>query len=275
VPPAFDPDAAAAYLIAADASLAGRVRVHLLQHQLAWHLPSPPARVLDVGGGAGHQAIPLAHEGYDVTIVDLSASMLDEAATRLVDEPAEVAARVRLVLGRGEDLPDLVPGPFDVVLCHGVLLYLEDPDPLLRGVASVLAPGGLVSLLTLQQPSLALRFALRHRWTEALSALDADHEVGVLGLPTRAETPEALAARLEALEVAPLAWYGGWLFADLLGPLDLPGGELEAFLALELEASRRDPYRRLSRVFHLLGRRTASAPRAGAPQAVRPPIPSA
>ncbi len=210
MPPAFDPGAAATYLTAADASLAGRFRVHLLQHQLAWHLPSPPARVLDVGGGAGHQAIPLAHEGYDVTIVDPSVALLEETASRLVDEPAEVAARVRLVLGRGEDLPALVPGPFDVVLCHGVLLYLEDPDPLLRGVASALAPGGLVSLLTRQQPSLALRFALRHRWTEALSALDADHEVG------------------------------------------------------ELEASRRDPYRRLSRVLHLLGRRTASAPRVGA-----------
>ena len=48
------------------------------------------------------------------------------------------------------------------------------------------------------------------------------------------------------------AWYGVWLFTDWL---DLPPGStgVEAVAAVELEASLRDPYRRLSRVFHLVG----------------------
>jgi ubiquinone/menaquinone biosynthesis C-methylase UbiE len=33
-------------------------------------LPSPPATVLDVGGGAGRYAIPLATAGYDVHLID-------------------------------------------------------------------------------------------------------------------------------------------------------------------------------------------------------------
>jgi len=50
-----------------------------------------------------------------------------------------------------------------------------------------------------------------------------------------------------------------WLFVDWL---DFSGAELDpsdsehvaAAAAVELEASRRDPYRQLSRVFHLVGR---------------------
>jgi S-adenosylmethionine-dependent methyltransferase len=60
-----------------------------------------------------------------------------------------------------------------------------------------------------------------------------------------------------------LRWYGVWLFVDWL---DFSGVELdpsdaeqvETVAAVELEASRRDPYRRLSRTFHLVGRKDPS-----------------
>ena len=42
------------------ASVKGRVRTYVLHQQLLEHLPAPPATVLDVGGGAGHQSLPLA-----------------------------------------------------------------------------------------------------------------------------------------------------------------------------------------------------------------------
>lgn len=61
----------------------------------------------------------------------------------------------------------------------------------------------------------------------------------------------------------PLRWYGVWLFVDWL---EFSGAELDptdakqvaATAAVELEASRRDPYRQLSRVFHLVGRKGPS-----------------
>jgi hypothetical protein len=55
-------------------SLRGRIRVHVIHKHLQAHLDPPPLRIVDVGGGAGHQSIPLAREGYDVTIVDPSPS---------------------------------------------------------------------------------------------------------------------------------------------------------------------------------------------------------
>ena len=52
------------------ASTKGRVRTYVLHAQLLRHLPHPPAPVLDVGGGAGHQSLPLARLGYSVTLLD-------------------------------------------------------------------------------------------------------------------------------------------------------------------------------------------------------------
>ena len=49
-----------------------------------------------------------------------------------------------------------------------------------------------------------------------------------------------------------MAWYGVWLFSDWMD-LPLEGTDVEAVARVELEASVRDPYRQLSRVFHLLG----------------------
>jgi S-adenosylmethionine-dependent methyltransferase len=45
------------------ASVKGQVRTYVLHHHLMDHLPKPPAAILDVGGGAGHQSLPLARGG--------------------------------------------------------------------------------------------------------------------------------------------------------------------------------------------------------------------
>ena len=76
----------------------------------------------------------------------------------------------------------------------------------------------------------------------------------------RADTVEELGELLRARGVQPLRWYGVWLFVDWLTfagvDLDSTSSEDIASIAeVELEASRRDPYRRLSRAFHLVGRK--------------------
>src|SRR3954453_9762139 len=72
-----------AFVDGAYATVKGRVRTYVLHQQLLRHLPAPPATVLDVGGGAAHQSLPLARLGYDVTIVDPSAAMLAKAQQRV------------------------------------------------------------------------------------------------------------------------------------------------------------------------------------------------
>ncbi|HUI04636.1 MAG TPA: methyltransferase [Acidimicrobiales bacterium] len=246
------------------ASVKGYVRTFVMHRQLLEHLPAPPAPVLDVGGGAGHQSFPLAQAGYDVTLLDASPGMLDKARQRLERLPAEARRRVTLVQADGEHAEEALHSRrFAAVLCHGVLGYLEQPEPLLDQLCRCAAGGGLVSIMTGNAKASAVRPALERRWDDALASFDARREVGVLGVPGRADTVEELSELLRDRGVEPVRWYGVWLFVDWL---EFSGAELDPgdatqvapTAAVELEASRRDPYRQLSRVFHLVGRKGPS-----------------
>jgi S-adenosylmethionine-dependent methyltransferase len=246
------------------ASVKGYVRTYVMHQQLLEHLPAPPAPVLDVGGGAGHQSFPLAEAGYEVTLLDPSRAMLDKARERLQRMPAEAQRRVTFVQAEGEDAIESVNGRrFAAVLCHGVLGYLEEPEPMVNQLCRCAAADGVVSIMTGNAKTMAVRPALERRWEDALAAFDARTEIGVLGVPGRADTVEELSELMQNQGVEPLRWYGVWLFVDWL---EFSGAELDpsdlqqvaATAAVELEASRRDPYRQLSRVFHLVGRKGSS-----------------
>jgi SAM-dependent methyltransferase len=243
------------------ASVKGMVRTYVLHQQLLEHLPEPPATVLDVGGGAGHQSFPLAQAGYDVTLLDPSPAMLAKAQQRLQGLPAEAQRRVRLLQADGENAEQAVQGQrFAAVLCHGVLGYLEQPGPLVDQLCRCAAAGGVVSIMTANARASAVRPALERRWDDALASFDTQTEIGVLGVPGRADTVEELSELIAGRGVQPVGWYGVWLFVDWLefsGAVLDPGDstQVAATVAVELEASRRDPYRQLSRVFHLVGRK--------------------
>ena len=76
-----------------------------------------PARLLDIGCGAGRNALPLAHAGWSVVGTDLSLPMLTAAATRVVD--SELANRVRLLRASMDQLPFVSAG-FDFIVAHGI-----------------------------------------------------------------------------------------------------------------------------------------------------------
>jgi S-adenosylmethionine-dependent methyltransferase len=242
------------------ASVKGLVRTYVMHQQLLEHLPAPPAQLLDVGGGAGHQSFPLAQAGYDVTLLDSSPAMLDRARERLTALPAEAQRRVTLVQGDGLHAFEAVEGRrFDGVLCHGVIGYLDEPEPLVEQLCRCAADGGVVSIMTGNAKTMAVRPALEQRWDEALASFDTTSGIGVLGVQGRADTVEGLSELLQDRGVDPVGWYGVWLFVDWLdfAGVELDPGDAErvaATAAAELEASRRDPYRQLSRVFHLVGR---------------------
>lgn len=243
------------------ATVKGFVRTYVLHHQLLEHLPPPPATVLDVGGGAGHQSFPLAQAGYDVTLLDSSPAMLDKARQRLQLLPVDAQKRVAFVQAEAENAGEAVEGRrFAGVLCHGVLGYLANPEPVITQLCQCAADGGVVSIMTGNAHATAVQPALEQRWSDALAAFDITVGEGVLGLQSRADTVEEISDLIRVHGVTPERWYGVWLFVDwlefagvVLDPTDTE--QVAAIAAVELEAARRDPYRQLSRVFHLVGRR--------------------
>lgn len=241
------------------ATAKGFVRTTVLHRQLLEHIPPPPATVLDVGGGAGHQSLPLAEMGYSITLLDSSVAMLDKARQRRARLGEAARTRIELIEAEGEGAGAATGGrEFDIVLCHGVLGYLDSPGAMVAELCRCVAPGGVVSIMTGNAATMALRPAMEGRWADALSAFDSDSEIGVLGVPTRADTVESIGDLLRRGGMTLLARYGVWFFVDLW---ELGGRSLDdrthwdAVADVEFEASRRDPYRQLSRVFHLLARR--------------------
>ncbi|WP_146058657.1 bifunctional 2-polyprenyl-6-hydroxyphenol methylase/3-demethylubiquinol 3-O-methyltransferase UbiG, partial [Streptomyces sp. FM008] len=105
----------------------------------------------------GRQALRLARLGHQVTGVESDPALVAAAEEALAKEPEGIRERFRPVVGDGHDTGvHFLPGSFDVVLCHGVLMRVESPDALLAGLGRMLAPGGLLSLLVRNADALAL-----------------------------------------------------------------------------------------------------------------------
>ena len=231
------------------------IRHELVDRALAEHVSGPPARIVDVGGGAGQQAIPLLRRGYEVTILDPSREMLDEARRRLAAETQNARGLSRLVEGAGERAHEVLGGEtFDAVLCHGVLMYLEDARPMIRALSRLADPGGVVSVLTKNASALATRPALEGRYGDALSTLETDRNRGRLGVMTRGDTVEGLSAAFAEAGLTVEQWYGVRVFTDHLGN-SAPGEDLPLILELEWEGGKRDPYRSVGRLIHMVGRK--------------------
>jgi S-adenosylmethionine-dependent methyltransferase len=230
------------------------VRQEVLRSQLAGltQVCQGPARILDVGCGQGTQVLHLARAGHHVTGLDSSGELLARFEDDLAREPGEVAARVRLIRGPGERAPDLVSGPFDVVMCHGVLMYLDDPGPMLSALSQVTAAGGAVSLLVRNGLAPAMRDGLRGHWQAALRGFDTLEYINRLGLTAHAHTPADLDRMLAPLGWERQAWFGVRVFTDHLDRPPPGPDELPDLLAAEREAGRRDPYRSVAALLHLV-----------------------
>lgn len=108
----------------------------------AWLAPTPGTRVLDVGCGPGHVARLLAGRGCRVTAADRGRRILRIARRLAVMEKTPVRF-VRACAGR---LP-FAGGTFDLTLATAVVYFVPQPEMVLREMARVTRPGGLVASL--------------------------------------------------------------------------------------------------------------------------------
>lgn len=226
-----------------------------LDEQIAGRFPvGQRLRVLDVGMGQGTQALRLARAGHQVTGLEKDPGMLATARAALAEEPEGIRGRVRLVEGDGRDTGvHFLPGSFDVVLCHGVLMYVAEPDPLIAGLARMLAPGGLLSLLIRNADALAMRPGLDGDHARALAAFDTATYINRLGLTVRADHRAALTATLAGIGAPLHAWYGVRVFTDTAADDAPVPADIETLLAAEERAGRTDPYRHVAALLHLCG----------------------
>ncbi|MFI6987193.1 methyltransferase domain-containing protein [Nonomuraea wenchangensis] len=211
--------------------------------------------IVDAGGGTGGFAVPLAALGHSVTVVDPSPDSLAALERRA----KEKGVGVRSLQGDADALGELLQrDSADLVLCHSVLEYVEDPVSALSAVAGVLRQGGAVSVLAANPVATAIHRALAGQFDEARAVLDDPRGSWGERDPTpRRFTAEALAGLLDAAGFSAGPVHGVRVFADLV-PSRLVDGEpgaAESLAALEQAAAAHPVLRDIATQLHVLGRR--------------------
>ncbi|MEH6379826.1 methyltransferase [Streptomyces sp. KLMMK] len=213
--------------------------------------------VLDTGGGSGHFAVPVAALGHRVTVVDPSPNALFALERRAAE--AGVAERVRGVQGDAHGLFDVVDrGAYDVVLCHGVLEYVDDPAEGVRNVIEALRPAGTLSLLAAGLGGAVLSRALAGHFTEARQVLtDPAGHWGAGDPMPRRFTAEQLTELVTAAGLEAGAVHGVRVFADLVPGvlLDAEPGAREALAQLEAAAAALPAFHSVATQLHVLAER--------------------
>ena len=219
-----------------------------------------PRKVLDVGGGSGVWAVPLASAGCAVTVVDPSPNALATLQRRAAD--AGVADRITPLQGDTDALHVVRPeGGADLVLGHGLLEVVDDVAVALREMVAATAPGGAVSVLVANRNAAVLGRALAGRVTEALRLFqdpDGRLDDGTTDPLLRRFDSAGLERAMEEAGLTVELLQGQGVLSDLVpgSVLEAHSGAADALAELERSAAVRSPLRDIATRLHALGRVT-------------------
>jgi SAM-dependent methyltransferase len=214
-----------------------------------------PLNALDVGGGTGGFAVPLAQAGHTVTVVDASPDALAALIRRAAE--AGVGERVRAVQGDGDGLADLVaPESVDLVLCHSLLEVVDDPHKVVAALASTLRPGGAASVVVANRAAAVLAKAIGgHLAAASRLVASADGRADARDRLRRRYSVATATALLDECGLTVEEIHGVRVVADLV-PGTVAESEPEALAAFELALAGTPPYRDIATQLHLLARRS-------------------
>ena len=238
----------------------GAVRLAVLWSVLNDDVPAladRPMRILDAGGGSGHMAVRLAGLGHSVVLCDVSEDMLAKAATRAAEAGVTGAIDIRHLSIQG--YANVAGEKFDLVMCHAVLEWLEDPQSAVRDLARLVKQGGQLSVMFYNRFASLLKRTLAGDFEAALG----DYQTGPVrrgwGEGATALDNQVVVSWLEDQGLEVNARAGIRIFHDhvvdkLRGPQ-----RLTQLIKLEKAVCRSEPFKSLGQHTHLTCRKVGPA----------------
>jgi len=234
----------------------GRLRSELAWENVRSVLPSNTSkrRALDVGGGTGFASVQLARMGYEVVLLDSSEEMLRIAR----EQAGSVAERISFCHRDARRLPELFdPECFDVVVCHNLLEYSDNPSVIVRDIANVLRKDAVFSVLVRNRAGEVLKDAIKSRnWKLAVANLTAETVVDSLY-----DEPVRVFALTEVLDLLTRAGLevvverGVRVFSDYVDLENLTDAAFSQIFELESALGVRPEFAAIARYIQVIARR--------------------
>lgn len=230
----------------------GRLRQALLTELYARHLAtelSTPLAALDAGGGLGQMSAWLLEGGHSVDYFDVSLEMVERTRSVLSDciEAGALSVQQASVLSFDPEQP------YDLVVVHAVLEWLETPEQALQRMMNWVRPGGVLGVMVYNRHMLTLRNLMRGTLAKV-----RDNRLGGDGrglTPISPLDPSAVRVQLEGNGYTVISQAGIRTFSDLTEPTVLSWYAEAEVLDMERQLCEQPPYRDLGRYVLFLARR--------------------
>ena len=231
----------------------GRLRLEILQEDLAGLASGKPLDIWDAGCGLGQISLWLAQQQHRLTLCDISAKLLNTAKQSFKEAGIDADFYQQPAQSLAAELPK-----FDLVINHAVLEWLAEPMQGLAAIAGQVKPGGYLSLMFYNRNAMVYQNVLRGSWR--LQAIIDDRYIGVGNRlsPPNPLFPHVVTAWLRDNGFEIDCHSGIHVFSDYLAAGARAGTDKQQLYELEKQYCRLPAYRDLGRYVHLLTKKSAS-----------------
>jgi ubiquinone/menaquinone biosynthesis C-methylase UbiE len=193
-------------------TLKGRLEQTRVHELLTRYLPTPPARIADVGGGPGVHASWLAERGYDVELLDPVEHHVNQAR----------GAGLPAIVGDARRLPWSSESK-DAVLMAGPMYHLTEPTDrrlAVREAVRVLRPGGTLAVVAINRAANLIGSTLANTFQQRRPVIEeilndgyssANERMAHTCYHTVAQLRSELSPFVSQIQIDGLTGPGGWL----------------------------------------------------------------
>lgn len=212
-----------------------------------------PRRIIDVGGGLGHDAAWAAslHSDNKVVLVEPDPASASQAA-------ADYGKTIDVIAGNSDTAARRFDErSFDLVLSHGVLMYMEDPQAELNRLSRLIRPGGYLSLLNAGIFGKLERYEQKGDQTMVDSLRLSGYYTNNMQQKARAFLPQELEVMIDSAGLKTVDWFGVRIKSDDDNRKvdDVPVLHLNRLIREELSLSRDKTTRPQGQMLHFVARK--------------------
>ena len=230
-------------------STKGQLRHELLIHHLHDLVSSNNNKleVLDAGGGTGVMTEALLALGHRVTLTDISANTLSLAKQKLNNHP-----NVEI---QHTDILSLDPSKqYDLVICHAVLEWLQQPFDVIKKLISLVKPEGHLSLSFFNYDAQLFGNMLYGNFDYVEQGMASKKNIVRLS-PNNPQKPKEILSQLDPLPVKVIKTAGIRCFHDYLKQPEKQIDEYQQLKQLEIQYGSEEPYLWLGKYFLIIAQK--------------------